>query len=379
MMVAPVQAQESMPLARPPLLSEIQRARTLLTEALKHQQATTPPRSTNSREVPLEAILAFYNDHTSAIELVTIRKEKRRVTVLQGSSYDIVITRDNGVNSEFEVGGHPELHVISLAHPIFVNQGTTRRPRFLLQPVVYTPSSDYLATPEIVSAGEEYLDRNVALVYELLRRDALPSRAFPTQLLVDVVDPVVVKSIIAIEHMDAVALISGDPMYHLDVFHTILATNQDAAYAYARSSAQAFGLVQFIPSTYKRLVYIRADARLNPDFEKAMSTPLDAIKAQVVFLDYNLSLLPPKVRPQYEHNPRLVGAYLAAMYNGGPSRVLSAIRRWGSNWAKPHGASGVQLKRETIGYVKKYELVYEHFAGNVAQDKALVRSATLSN
>ena len=168
-------------------------------------------------------------------------------------------------------------------------------------------------------------------------------------------------------------------MYHLDVFHTILATNQDAAYAYARSSAQAFGLVQFIPSTYKRLVHIRADAKLNPYFEKAMSAPLDAIKAQVVFLDYNLSLLPPKVRPQYEHNPRLVGAYLAAMYNGGPSRVLSAIRRWGSNWAKPHRGGVTQLKRETIGYVKKYELVYDHFVGNVAQDKALVHSAVVSN
>ena len=67
--------------------------------------------------------------------------------------------------------------MVAIRHPIFVSVGTTKRPRYKLEDVVYVPYSDDLATPEVVAEGMAYLDKNIKAVYDELNKNKIKSRA----------------------------------------------------------------------------------------------------------------------------------------------------------------------------------------------------------
>lgn len=316
-----------------PLLTAVHKARDVMRDQVF--RATQMPgykvRIVKSASLPVEITLALWNPLTDEINYLTIIKKNRTIVPKADSAYKVVLKRENGVNSEFTVTGEPKVQVVAIKHPVFYSIGTARYPKYRMENTVYVPYSDNLATPEIVAAGETYLNKNIAAVYGELRNINAPSRAFPNKKLADVIDPATVKSIIAIEHVSN--LKNRQVSDYLKNFYTILATNENESYAYARSKAQAFGLVQFIPSTYRNLVKLRPELLLETDFEKGMSDPYNAIKAQIGLLDYNLTLLPREILKKYYEDDQAIGRYLAAMYNGGSSRVRSAIAYKGEYWA----------------------------------------------
>ncbi len=346
------------------LLAAIREARTKLTNLVEAEKAD-PNRSQETvpnQASPVKVTIAVWDAASGEVVYVGATKQGRTVTPNSGSRFTFKVLSDNGVNTALALLNSPGSYVVGLVHPIFRSVGTKRKPKFELESVAYVPYTSELRNPYLVEVGSSYFEQKVANVFAEIRALGLRSRAEPSQLLADVVHPAVVKSIIAIEHVGSSKQLVGDLAAYLDRFYVTLATNEHRAYAYAKSTAAARGLVQFIPSTYRALTQLRPDLVVPLDFENGMLDPYSAIKATVALLDYNLSLLPKNLRERYRKDDRALGAYLAAAYNGGPSRVIRAHRAYGENWYRYQARRSSSLKRETVDYVAKYQLVFDHFS-----------------
>lgn len=299
-----------------------------------------------SKDVALPITLAVWDETNKQLIYVEAKRAGKVVTVTSGQPWQIRVTRDNGVNSQFEILGQPQLHVLVIVHPVFTSVGTSRKPRFQVESAVYVPYSDFILRPAIIAAGKSYLNKNIQAVYDELRTLGVRSRSFPDRSLADAINPVVVKTIIAIEHVGGDILVTGNVATYLQQFYVTLATNQNVAYSYAKSVASARGLVQFIPSTYKMLARLYPELSLNVVFEQGMADPYNAIKAEVGLLDSSLTILPSKIRNQFEGDDFTIGSYLAAIYNGGGTRVLRAIRQWDGDWALSQTSHSSKLKSD---------------------------------
>lgn len=349
MQITPMYAQDVATVASGQKIFEaIKQARALLQEQVNQtaQDKKVKPKIVTSREVALNLTLAVWNEVSGEIQFVKVKKNKLQVTTVSDHPYKFKVIRDNGVNTEFGVVGESNLHVLALIHPIFVDIGTVKRPKYRLEDAVYVPFSSYIEKPEIIQAGKEYLNKNVQAVYDELRALGVRSRAFSDLSLAEAITPEVVKSVIAIEHIGTSMLVFGNTQDYLENFYVVLATNENMAYAYSRSTASARGLAQFIPSTYASLVKKRPDLVLAKDFVQGTTDPYNAIKAQIAYLDLSLTELPQAVRQAHEGDSLTIGSYLAAMYNGGGTRTRRAIKLWGDDWAVDHRAQVAEFKKQ---------------------------------
>ncbi len=353
------------------LQNAIAQARALLQERIDADAKKKPVVVTN-QNVWVDVTLAVWDARTDALQLIDVRKNGTglKLDPATPDDTDVVVKRNNGVNSTFAVDDGERV-VVAVRYPIFKDISVSKRkPKYELHDVVYTPYSDALHTAEMVAAGKSTLRNEIGAAYDALRASGAKSRAFPSQLMVDVIDPHLVESIAIIEHDGLGALTSEDPTA-VEAFYVTLAGNQGDAYVYARSSAGALGLVQFIPSTYALMVKHK-ELHLNPDFTRGMTDPVNAIKAQIGYLDSILASMPTGVKDLYNVDPSRVDEYLAASYNTGESRVRKAIALWGDAWSEPHPAEIAALAKkkgarskavktmknstllpETVTYVKK--------------------------
>ncbi len=345
------------------LLAAIQTAKKTLQTQVDNQLADPKYRApvVKSKEVPWEIILYLWNNNTSETDLVRVLKQGKILKPINASLYDFKLVRDNGVNSLIEVVNRPELQVLAIIHPVFTDIGTTKKPKFRLDNVVYVPYSENLKNQIIIEAGVNYLNKKISAVYDELFNLKIRSLSQPTKLLAEVINPETIKTILAIEHMDSSILLNKDPASYVAKFQATLAVNEHTSYAYAKSTASARGLVQFIPSTYASMRKLRPELTLPADFVQGMTDPYNAIKAAMALLDYNLTLLPADIKEQYSFQPAELGLYSAAMYNGGPSRVRRAINKWGEAWDDYHGSNSNSLRLETAFYIDKFRLVYNYF------------------
>lgn len=356
------------------LRQAVLRGREMLKAALAADAANgKKPRVVNGYDVWVDVTLAVWNERTDEIKLVSVRKNGMKMTVeTEGVEVPIRVKRTNGVNSEFVMDDGGERHVVAVRYPIFKDVSTSKRnPRYELKDVVYTPYSSQIHDAETVAWGVETLRANIAKAYDAYRAAGIRSRAFPDRLLADVIDPKLVEQIAVIEHLGETALFGEDARRAFESVYVVIGANQDDAYDYSRSSAGARGLVQFIPGTYA-LMARRPELGLIKDFEAGMADPVNAIKAQIAYLDAELASMPLAVKDLYFVDNARVGEYLAAAYNAGGSRIRRAIARWGDAWSEPHDAEiaaaakrygsrsaqantlkNATLKRETVIYVKK--------------------------
>jgi hypothetical protein len=271
----------------------------------------------------------------------------------------ISVVSSNGVNSTFTIKGESQEVVVAIRYPLFKEQGTGKKRTYLKEEVVYTPYSALLHTPEMIAYGVDWLDRTVQAVYDKLRADQIPSKAFSGRLLADVVDPRFAKSILFIEHVDDRAD-GRAARIQWENFATILAGNEGRSYAYARSSAGALGIAQFMPKTYAGLVR-RSELGLIPSFEEGMRDPENLIRAEVAYLDELMAYLPDDVvEKEYLDHPERLQEYVAAAYNGGAGRVKKALVVWEENLdpvERLRVRTRSRLKPETMQYVLKLRRV----------------------
>lgn len=332
------------PLAPDPLVVAVRQARETLSADIRTDAETK--RVTKTQEEWRPVTLAIWDSHTQEIQYVKIERKGNQIrtsAAVDARYPHLKMVRSNGVNSAFQVDNDGRYFVVALRHPV-LRAMNSKKTLFSIEDVVYTPYSKSLHTAAMVVEGEEYLDTLVTSVFDALRAEGVKSRAYPDRLLVDVIDPAMVKAIAAIEHLGEDAM-EDDTKRALEQFFVILGGNQGSAYIYSRSSAGALGLVQFIPSTYTALAR-RSNGTLDADFERAMSSHATAIRAQVMYLDILLTEFPSDIREQFATNPERINEYVVAAYNGGSGRVRRAVDIWDQVLSGEKSRQLAKLKRD---------------------------------
>lgn len=308
------------------VLSAISRAKTQLQERLVQKQqlpaVTITTKTVN--DIWLPVTLAIWDKTTNQVTLKEILRKGKDVQAID--PVQVRVSFSNGVNSEY-VMRDPQQIIVGNIHPVMQKRSGTQSE---LVPVIYTPYSEGIHTTSMIKSGHRYINDVVTQVYQDLRAQQAPSAAFKGRLLVDVIDPQTVNAIALIEHADTDSM-QANPKEVAESFYVTVAANQNDVYAYARSSAGALGLVQFIPSTYNWLVKQRADLGIIPDFETGMRNPANAIKAQIAYLDLLIREIPEITPAVFNTQHARVQEYLVAAYNGGSGKVRRAITEWDAN------------------------------------------------
>ncbi len=336
-----------------PLKNAILRAQDLLTAS------TTPPHVEKTDTGWRTITLAIWNPAADAIRTVTLDKKGTSLRAIRDSIAGVHVIRSNGLNSEFSVAGGDI--VVAIRYPIYADRKISKKKTvYDVSDAIYTPYSRALHTPEMIAEGKRWFGETVSGVFDSLRSDAVPSRAFPSKLLADAIDPNFVKSIAIIEHIDDSAF-RQDPTRQIEAFFVTLAANEDDAYDYAKSTAGALGLAQFIPKTYAALAKWPT-LNLEKNFEVGMRDPKNAIRAQAAYLDYLRACLQDAAIAATGTNPNRSNEYVAAAYNGGATRAAKAMAVWDENLdpnQRLHVKSRSRLKLETMRYVLKLRTVQQ--------------------
>lgn len=327
-----------------------------------------------------EIILAIWRQDVGVVNLYLADKQGRRLWVKSPGAPPISVSYHARLYSRYYIAPSHQATVVGVLYPYMEERGG----RFHTKEVVYVPPTAGMRTPELLTAGSDYLSYLVRDAFAELKKRQVKSRAFPGQLLAEVIDPYLIKSVVVIEHSDHRTLLSeNDPESVLGRFYVDLAVNQDNAFAFAESSAGALGLAQFMPSTYALFVRNRPDIGLIPDFQAGMADHQNAIMAEAAYFDDTLALLPEEIRSDYLTNPALAADFLAAAYNGGISRVRKAYANFGEAWDQSHN-SYYSLRMETVWYVAKLRKVYAMLTSGVyatpnAPSNTLPNGATLAS
>lgn len=309
-----------------PLVAAMRLAQAELQARIDADKAGKPAKTAKDPESPRELTLAIWNKASDQLRYVRVRKNGSDLKILEGGNGDSIrVTVANGINSEMIVNGKGDDIIVATRFPVY-RPTNAAQTAFVVEDEVYVPYSRYLRTPALVEEGERYLDELAARVFDRLRADGIKSRVFTDKLVADLIDPAVVKSIAAIEHLDEYSL-QDDTTQALERFFVIIGANRGEAYNYSRSSANALGLVQFIPSTYNALAK-RANWKLNPDFEKGMQDHENAMRAEILYLDELLYELPDSAQAQFLGDTDKVNEFIVASYNGGSGRVSRAMKTW---------------------------------------------------
>lgn len=229
---------------------------------------------------------------------------------------------------------------------------------------IYVPYNPAYQTPAVVANGRRYLLDVITKAMRRIAERRVMSQAFPGKLVSEVIDETVLLTLLVIEHTDRDETIVRGPVWAAEKMFTTVALNRENVYRYAISSAGAGGLAQFIPGTYKGTRLRYADAGLPESFTEGMADHKHAVVAQFCLADYSyMKLLETRLR-----KPRtleLLGAYLAAAYNGGEGKAVPAYRRHVRHCKEAkHAREWCTLSHglydETVNYLKKFAGTYRY-------------------
>lgn len=262
------------------------------------------------------------------------------------AGFDVIMTRNNGVGSRFEVR-HPD-NMAVLALRTMVHSATLG-----YEEVVYTPYCPAIDTWQVRDDGLNYLKQQIESAREDLEERGVRLKGFEG-LPVDVPPADVSLVLSIIEHIDPLRFKNargGDEVKLVREVLTIIGANRVNAYAYSKSSAGARGLFQFIPGTYEKIVRKYRGAGLTTNFVSGCSSHMNAAKASLLLFDSDLNDLPDGYLHAIASDVRSVGRYLAAAYNCGSKRVERSARACVDGWT-------CHLPEETKVYLDKFDAVW---------------------
>jgi hypothetical protein len=232
----------------------------------------------------------------------------------------------------FSRDGEP-LKVYGRKFPVFDNKLVKRRQWGAVvqtaKPIVYLPFTEDTFDPGFVSGGKEFLVATASKALEELRLAQVPSSAFPGEMLADAIPLEVVTTLAVIEQTDDRDYVEKQAVAFDEVLSQY-GLKQDEAYRYSVSSAKALGPMQFTNrrgnGTYSAVVRRCRGAQLDPVFERGATNLLNAMKAAICLMDFELAAMRSDVREAYRINPVVLGIFPVAAYNGGPRNVAKLYR-----------------------------------------------------
>lgn len=272
---------------------------------------------------------------------------------------DIRVKQWNSFNTPYEVAGRPDLIIVANKY-LLPNKSLLppdRNPAKTYSDIVYVPYSELLKTDALVSEGKNYLDAIITEAFGDLEKRNVMSRSLPGQLVTSVVEKEFIKNIILVEHVDPTSFMrSADQGKNLsERVLALLGMNGSFAFRYAMSPAGANGIAQFIRPTYIAIYNQYPDAKLTKDYYLGMADHANAVKAMVLFFDHYKNHINNKItRKDVVAQLGITEEMLAAAYNGGPGKVITAVNRNGFQWAS---TAGRVFRNETLTYIKKFQSI----------------------
>jgi hypothetical protein len=244
---------------------------------------------------------------------------------------------DNFINTHFRVTEPTGLTVFAQRRPVRTTDG--------YKEAVYTAYSPELDTKTMRDAGMEYLRHLENLAYNRINDRDVRSRVAPNFTVAEEIPRDMVLRLMITEHVDPLHMkfVGIEQCVH-EVLFTI-AANRSHAYAYARSSAGALGLPQFMEDSYHMVRFNYPKALLEPNFALGMTDLGNAVLASVLLLDLELTQLPQSTLKQFSDSSRQFAAYLAAGYNRNPAHVVQTYLR-------THSLTGGRVSFENKMYVR---------------------------
>ncbi len=195
------------------------------------------------------------------------------------------------------------------------------------EPAVYTAYAPELDTAKMRAHGMEYLRLQERRSYNYLQSHDVRSRVAPKETVSETIPRSMVLRLMITEHIDPARMkyVGIEQCIH-EVLITV-AANREKAYAYARSSAGALGIVQFIESSYQMVRTNYPSAPLEPHFDTAMRDQRNAVMASVLHMDLQLAHLPADYLKRFTDSSYHLTAFLAAGYNRNVVRVVRTYRK----------------------------------------------------
>ena len=244
---------------------------------------------------------------------------------------------DNFLNTKFHVE-KPDVYIVfAQRRPVHAKDG--------YEEAVYTAYSPELDTKKMRDAGIEYLRHLQHLAYNRIEDHDVRSHVAPNETVADKIPTSMVLRLMITEHVDPLHMkyVGIEQCIH-EVLITV-AANQSHAYAYARSSAGALGLPQFMEESYQMVRDNYPKALLEPNFELGMSDLRNAVLASVLLLDLELTHLPRDYLKKISDSSQQFAAFLAAGYNRNPVHVVQTYHR-------THSFTGGKAPFENKMYVR---------------------------
>ncbi|MBX4190457.1 hypothetical protein KW791_04170 [Candidatus Parcubacteria bacterium] len=333
------------------------------------------------KEPDREIALKLLNTQTGGLEYIKIKFHAGEITSPNGWHVEM-LERPNGIrwnywNTAYTVTQPSGYVVIKNNFPNIIKDAVIKKVKdkkgriieVVTKPaeveyIVYSPYSPDLHKPELIKAGEEYLNQIAEAAINDLRQKNVMSRSFSGSSVAAV--PQLPVSFFArlplLEQTDYGEFVL-DPENTVDRVLVLLGTNKQAAYNATCSGQAACGLYQFTKPTYNSLVKTYPQAELIPDFKAGSRDHVNSAKAAVLLYDYNLVGLINSYGSQVLSDPRLE-EYLAASYNGKPARVTNSLKAFLkagiSDWVNALLPIKGGLATETKGYMVKLRWLQEH-------------------
>ena len=326
------------------------------------------------KDAERQIALILLNKNTGALSEVTIIKKGAALVAPQGYQIDIV-ERQNGIRwnywaTEYKViqpantmvllNKWPEKEIKKVSKIVVSKTGkksTTYQNISEIRYIVYAPYSADYHVPEMVALGDKYIRTMVSDAFAKLRQNGVYSRAYKDKYISDVL---VLRAdffskIPITEHSD-LGEFTIDPQKTAERVKIIVAANNGYAFGETCNAATACGWVQYTPRTYKEIAKVYPKAKIIADFKTGAADHLNSMMAAILLYDYNLAGLIKTHGTRIANDPRLE-EYLAAAYNGAPSRVNQSLKASIAmnlpDWAG-------KLLPETKGYLAKIRFLQKY-------------------
>jgi hypothetical protein len=328
--------------------------------------------------------MKIMNTNTGEIRIikVAIKVEKDGIKLISPSGYQIdIVERASGIrwnrwNTLYKISNptgwlvlknkYPDVNEKTQKVTVKDNAGKKRtisKKFYTTEEFMYSPYSRELHTPELIEAGRNYLKSIVNSAMADLREYNVPSRSMENKMVADVssLSPYFFARLPILEHTDMTEFIE-DPRSSVERVLVLIGANKSVAFSKTGSKAGALGWVQFTKRTYDTIRKSYPTAKLIIDFEVGAADHLNSMKAAILLYDYNLNDFARKHGKNILNDPRLE-EYLAAAYNGSPSRASLSLKASIvtnlSDWINALSSKRGGLANETKGYMTKIRFLQE--------------------